>query len=770
MKKQNDKRYLFEPGDTLRKVASQDFKVSSMFEAKEKINKIIAESVGNTRYQLRLDTSIDIPEISSNDNNMEMVSGSSKFNTFNAIVKVSTQAKGEQGKDYPITVLVTVRDGKLMPIETAEFMGHTFFFSKKFLDKALEAIDKIKANPFMLDTDSSFTGLGGKSTLSDDGRIYDVLSIRNKDSGSNGFMANAPLLSRASEAMDQFLEKSASLTEYRGIEKIVKMEAHKLADEMVSNLFEKTASLADDVAEKILTSASVFENFKKLNWKKLAEIDDKKAVQIVDIAIGGEDLMLKNAVVFKTLYNFQGPEYMRDNEKRDISFSLDKYSGSLIIDEDGNYKLLKNSAEMASRYLVADSNPDFKLKGISLKKFAEKLPSNRSDLHFLVLPDGVIGPVNIFTAGHTEDYPLESKRHLPDYIAKKCIYVRSANPFYRNTNRYDECAFILEKGFTGMKSISDEDREAIISNLIESPEQAQYDFNSAHLISEDILVISVKGYITTPVESLTDIIFGYKSSDKPLSKIASEDFVRVEKPIPDVNKYNVTLSKGMLNKKMFAALREDEVVKLLKSVSIAEPEAISMVAFLKAGEREITRNVPLDFSLIDGSMVEEKATDIVKNFMGKMFGKPQQEELLKEVVSSQIGAMLSESPTSAVNGLRFISSLASDAEALADRFEKLAVDHRSREFQEIAKCMVACARMDQMMVKVASEVTMLDSREAFKALSDIKPLIEKSAAMLYDLKRDQDYGETLVGQNTLSQAFNTLNRLYTYSTNTHVSA
>lgn len=766
MKLHSNKKYLFEPGDLLSKIASEEFKVSTAYEAKERLKKKILESVGNTRYQLKAEVEIHPLNISSNGGNSQSM-GKEDFASFDATVRVYPFPHKTGQNNLTITIPARIRDNQLLPIDTADFMGTTFLFSKKFFEAALLAAEEVSKNPYVLDQDSSFAGIeDAQGTFTDNGRIRDVLQIRNKEVGTNGWMANAPMFMTASEHLDAFLEKSANLTEFKDIKAEVEKKAFELADELVKHAFEKKATLTEDIGQRLMESASVFQMLKAMNWKKLADVADKACVEIVDLDVESESMKLKKAVVFKGLYAFGGRAYNLNETVYD--FALEKHSGSVIIDEDYNYKVLRASSEMASRYLVADSKPDFKIKAESLEKVMGRYPSSRSDVFFLIIDGGLVGPVNL-TCPFSENQvffandPANQEHNRIGKVAKQTVEIRSLDRTMVPKDRAEQCVFVLDSKTEGLKAISEEERSELIGNLFENYRDLSWTLENCHLIGAKTMVIAVKDFIRTPVESLNDVIFGYKNSDKPLLKAASEDSIVVEKPIPDVSKYNVVLIKGMLNRKIFNGLFKEDVLKLLKSVDVPEGDAISMVAYLDAGERKITKNIPLDFSMIDGSLVETKAADIVKNLAGSMFGKREQEEVLKEIVSSQVADLLAEAPGKVFDAASMLTRLASDAENLADRFEKLAIDNESEDFLTIAKCMVATSRMDKMMHKVATVNTMIDARDLFKELKAVKPLIEKSAALLYELRGDQETGGKLIGDNTIVQSFRTLGRLNEYA-------
>lgn len=397
----------------------------------------------------------------------------------------------------------------------------------------------------------------------------------------------------------------------------------------------------------------------------------------------------------------------------------------------------------------------------------QKLPKDRKRQYFLLMEDGILGPVSLTTPfDESEIFYIESPHdtkidRVGKAIASQAVVIGSRESAMDNSG-YSDSIFILEKNVPGtFKKITNEERAAIVGNLFKNEQHVRWSVDSAHLIDESTLVIEVSDFIRTPVQSLTDIVFGVKT-DTPLDKIATEQSVMVEKPVPDANRFNVVLSEGLMKKHKYNGLKAFEVIGLLKSVGVDEADATSMIGFLNAGERTIERQMPFDLSTIDGAYKETKAMDIVKNFAGQMFGKPVQQELLKEIVATQVADLLTEAPAGVFGAAQTLTSFASDAEALADRFEKLAIDHESEDFQTLAKCCVVTARLDRMMAKVATDVTSFDAREVFTSVKAARPAIEKMANLLYDLDNEQKMGAALVGDNTINQTYRVLQRLYVY--------
>jgi hypothetical protein len=689
-------------------------------------------------------------------------------------------------KEFSMTAVIPffVRDGEIMPFDTIEFGGKQFVYTEKNLHLIISSMEEISNNPYILDEDSSYESLEEQVTnLSDAGGLREVLDIRNREMAISG----SGIERLASPEVDELLEKTYSLKPIDDkYKKIVELQAEKIANEVLETEFEKKAANINDLIEQSLQSATVFKKLKKLNWKNAKDVEDRAVVEIFDIPVDGSEGDLKKAKLFKGRKLFIGKKYRyaTDNaEEKDLPPEVIDVNDILLYDETKNIKVLREKSNLYNEYKVANTNQELSLTGTTLnKELKEKEIKNK--MFFIVNGNDIIGPIEIrprdFEGNDIwdDDYhgTTHKKKINKDRIRNVVLDISPALPgdrsFLKDRAHSVTAAINTElKEDEKIKFATEEESTSFLENIIKTKEDMlsfEYNFGS-HLmfLHPDTKLLEVKGFINTPLTSLKQIIF--EGNDDDLKKVATDDKVIIKKPVTDLNEYHITLQKGM-KKKVFRSRNRNEVFGILKLADIDDSEISAMLGFLDSGEKEIERILPISFDGFEGKDLEDKKTDLVKKHMSKLFDPNKANyfaenvatDIGKETVSSQLADLATDIGPKAMDVLQH---LASDSAALSDRMEKIAVDTKSKDFQDIAKLMVITNRVDNVILKSANEGQIFNLKEVEGKLKDIVPSIEKAASEIYNLRKDQEVlGEVVVGDNTITQSLRTLDRLKKYAT------
>ena len=779
------RRARFEPGDYLTKLAEEEVVGKTPGEIKKNICNIMHKKVDKiSPGTFKIETKLMLAAKTTD------LKGSSELQEFRSEITaadgvINIQKRGPKVNIYA-TIPFILREGKLLPFDIIELGGRKFVYSDANLAKVINAIEAIEKNPNLLDEDSSFERLDDFTNNStDDGSLRDVLNIRNREMASSGLG-----LETFASLLDENLEKTAS---FRIVDRpmidVITDKAMEIAREKIAEEFEKTAGDLDATSEKILQTSTVFSEFKGLPWVNVTKLENTSA-QILDFDRGRENLELKDARVFKGRA-LPLPSSWDGKTKATVSTSDD----ITIIDKDGNYKVLRPKTDIYKEYKVVNNTPDFRPAMKSLSDLvSEGVIKKDFDKKFFILEgEQLFGPLKIHTKDsitsdmgmpialeeNPQPKPMEADQTNPfkGLFFEVCSEVLPGDrPMFNKSNRSSNFTAVLNKNKPVLTFASEEESFAFLENIYKTDEEMNLIRNNLEgnlfWISENTQLIEIADQIITPVTDIKQIIL--EGTDGDLRKIAGNDKVTLRKPIADKNMYFLELSKGPRDRKVYRSIKKHEAIAIMKNAGIEESEVIGMIGYLDSGEREVVRFLPIDLTRLTGSDVKVEGENIAGKFLGKYFNPREASRAVSTIVNETGKEALADKAAegilrvgpNAIKALETITSLASDAEALADRFEKVAIDHKSRDFQNIAKMMVVTSRIDKFLAKTAGEMFSYDVSDSFDGLKGLKEPIEKAAAMLVDLKDHQDVvGNEILGRNTIVQSLRTLDRLNKYASN-----
>jgi len=777
--KNSSKKYMFEPGDYLTKLAGIPLKGSSPMEIKNQVEGLISEKIAKAKTSRTINIKSNISSLDGESLKNKGIQGS--YKNLNGILSLKYPF---EEFNMTATIPFFVRNGEILQFDTIEFGGKKFVYTDKNLYLIISSMEEISKNPYILDEDSSYAGLEEQvNNLSDAGSLRQILDIRNREMAISG----SGIERLASKEVDELLEKTYSLKpiDDKYLE-AVEFQAEKIAYEVLEEQFEKKAANINDLIEESLQSATVFSKLKEFNWKNAKDVEDKSVVEIYDIPEDSGEGELKKAKLFKGRKLFIGKKYGYgpDNDK-DLPPEIIDTKDLVIYDETKNIKVLREKSKLYNEYKVADTNQELSLKGTTLnKELKEK--EIRNKMFFIVNKNDIIGPIEIhprdFEGNEVWDESYHGTTHKKkinkDRIRNVVLDISPALPgdrsYLKDRTHSITAAINTElKEDEKVKFATEEESTSFLENIIKTKEDMlsfEYNFgNHLMFLHPDTRLLEVKGFINTPVTSLKQIIF--EGNDDELKKVASDDKVIIKKPVPDLNEYHITMNKGS-KKKVFRSRNRNEVYGILKLAEIDDSEISAMLAYLDSGEKEIERILPLNFDGFEGKDLEDKKGDLVKKHLSKLFDPNKSQYFAQnvannmgnEIVSSQLADVARDVGPSAFEALDILSSLASDSSALADRMEKIAIDNESHDFQDVAKLMVLTNRIDEMIVKSANDGETFDLLGIEEEFKNIIPSIEKAAAEIHNLRNEQEVLGKVIGDNTVIQSLRTLDRLKKYTT------
>lgn len=645
----------------------------------------------------------------------------SKKHSFKGVATFSPREKVD-GITLSMTIPFVVKNNVLEHPETIRFLGKELIFNEKNLNRVLKAAEEVIRNPNVLDEDSSFEEVVDlTNNTTDVGNLRRVLDIRNQESAKGNMYAFA------SEVFDA-LEKVSSIKRLSPADlNVIKAEATKIAAESERQELEKIASSVPGLVEESLKSSQVFKTLKAMKWENVGKVKDRTKVQIIDKTADGNDIELKPAVVFRNIFAPDG-----------------KPVSALVVDKDKNYKVIRTKEDETYKVSTSDDVVDIKLAGKKLLDVVKTLQKEKTGI--LIKGDEVYGPVTLVKKDLTAALPMATLKG-DAYAGFKTL--------------------VPHESFKDVHTPSPEEVTSFFENNVRTQDEVPWAFETFVFMPADIAFVELGGFINTPIHSIKDIIFD--GSDEPLAKIAFSDGVMIKKPVPDMDSYQVMFRSGN-DKRSLRDLTKTELFEACLVVGVPKPEIVAMVSYLDSGEKEVDRRLSVDLSRLDGAGIKAKSNSLFARFKDAFFEPTDARKVMEDVLmgaGSEVTAdILQDSPRlfEATGVFSDLVSKMADAGHLADRFEKLALDTRSKDIQTVAGLMALTHHMDQSLVKISKEAGLYDLSEVKTALRDLKPAIEKCAALLVELRDDQEVtGDEVVGRNTVHKALLTLDRLNEYA-------
>lgn len=667
-----------------------------------------------------------------------------------------------------------IKGEEILPFDIIEFGTQKFVFTPANFIRILEAMKKIAKDPGVIETDVSYDGVEDHySPISDVGHMQELMNIR-----QNQLNFDDSTISAVAGQIDDFMDKVAEIKPlHKNFVKAIEVEAEKVAYDASRTAFEKIAGDTTDVSDRILQSSDIFKKLKGLPWKNLKALKTGEKIQIVDAETGGGELKLKNAICFAGR-NVPVSKYVKD--KREMV--IDTYSDRIVVDEDGGYKVLRAGTDMYEEYKVVASNPDFKLKARNFDEAILDLDEVKETQYLIIMGNEHYGPLKLgrikseWVHGYGANQPMNSAFNTLNQV----LFTLDGGD-QANEHSWGGKPLLIMDG-TGSKKLehmSYPEVRQYLENICSSPSEVANIIGNlsaeggAFKVPKDAKVIELKHFISTPVKSLQDIVFD--GNDLDLTKVAAGEEVILRKPVPDQDNYSMIFKRGVFDQKKFDNLVKEDVIAIARNTKVSENEIIAMLAFLDSGEKEIARSLTFDLSGIDGTEVKNKKDGLVTKIIDKYLtpfdagsiARGVGTDAATEVVADYGSKMMGSVAQPAFSAIKGLFSLASDAAALSERFEKIAIEKESEDFKALAHLMVLTNKIDNAMIKMASAQD--------KELFDVKPLlrevpqmvsglIEKAAAEVYDMAVTQrNLDEELIAQNTLTQTLRTLDRLSKYA-------
>ena len=768
--------YLFEPGDNLTKLAEEDIEVKNFTEFNHEVNKRLTKYLGQgSRASARLEVKTAFPEHwnkSKSENPAELILTDSGY-----IKLTDSSARGE----IPVALIIpyTFSNGKILPFETIELGGSRFVFSEYALNKLFDVLKDIAKDPELLDEDSSYEGTtNAVNNATDGGNLRDILNVRNLDSYN---------LEAFAGIIDDAMEKTASilpLTDeyFIQVEKI----AQQVATEVAEMEFEKTAADSSMVLRQIVSASDVFREFKALPWACIHDIDSK-AVEILDSDQESDSFERKLAQIFRSHKSFLG------QGGKDNNVQISSTTDLVLIDEDSNFKVLRKTNPVYKNFKVIDSKPVFRPDWVPVNKMLTKIGDKFDKLFMIKEGDNLYGPVKLRKVLISKEKdmgrsvfgePEESNVHyvtnlstLDDILFEMDVAVLPVDKAVNaSADRWQTKVSVFLKDGIGVKALSPVEASSVLEENIKDSYALSLVYNrltpSAFTLGRDTEILEVKESIITPVSDIDKLIFD--ADDQPLQKMAGASKVIIRKTVPDKDDYNISFDGGVGGQsKNIKNLTKADVIAVMRNAQISDDETIRMVAYLDAGNKMIEQYLDYNLDSFSGGSVLDRAKDLTAKMKANLFGNDAAKTVAlsaargaQQEVGQAAGArLLQQAGPTAFKAVDIFSKLANDSGALADRFEKIAMDQRSMDFRNIAGLMVVTHRFDNLIKEACEyEENLYDVSGLRPELIKLQPAIEKAAGELYDMMEDQkETGVEYLGHNTITQSLRTLDRLHAYS-------
>lgn len=674
---------------------------------------------------------------------------------------VEKRVKSEVGKDAKVNVVISVSDSDGDLVKNGKGSAKVSVNGKKF-SVPFDIVDGEISNLTEMDVDgkkvaynkqtlaqmnkkddeesNAFIGTDKPSNESTDpGFLDSVIRIRDEHMARQTNASNTNRYVVASEDCDKIFKTACSIREvdknaYKDVEAMVR---HKIAN-AVSTRLEKTAS--EEVDKKVSHAEEVFKRLENLPLKSVHTM--KNGQKILFPERTNNELSMTPGVVFKDI-DSDYFKAMYEHPKSSIS--------TIVVSYDGRIALLEASDQFLG---LVDDGANIKLPATSMRGV------EKGKCYMPIIGNSVIFPVEVFKLCDEVYDPLENDilKEVGQAIGKDKPILNVKPLVTKNTATRGQVRCILLPGgrfrfderkirvgghnctvSAGRDRLYDffKDNQNLLNSL-----GSLYDIDRIVDIDPDTRVIKIKGTITGYVGAKDELKPSYKAlTPSELIKTASADKVHVRLANPEQQLWSAR-TVGTNRKTFGNKLSKKELNTVLLSMGYNTKD-IGDIITTSRRKGEIYKELPLNTDinrLFDGE-VDTLTKKTMSKVKGKVFNKDKAKDAVHNIgigmVSSMLGDVASDSSI-IYHGLDAVSKLAETSEATSIVLEKLAMEYKSTDLQDVAKLMVAGNRVFNSLTDTYKRDLDLDMfKEACETIVDNRECLEHYASELSTLSRQQ---------------------------------
>lgn len=631
-------------------------------------------------------------------------------------------------KGSKVSIPFQVVNGEVSDFTEIKVGKESIAYSKQSISKILEQSKKTSGTGAFIGTSRT------ENESTDRGFLDDVIKIRDNHV-SKQTNTSAGRYITASEACDEILSKSASVKEikeinYAAVEAIVR---EKVAASVVEKL-EKVASI--NIDKKVSHAEEVFAKMEKLPLKSIHTM--KHGQKILFPEVKGNEISMTPGIVFKKI----DKDYYKACRYETITTTYT----ALVMSYDGRIALLGSGQNMLA---LEDDNVNFKLPSTRLKAVQPK------QNYIAISGDNVVAPFYISNRMESRYEPLQIVKELSEILGVHDPIISIKPAFVESDGWIPDISIVLMNGEpfkSHLKSVRVGGNKRYSNGVVEKLKK--YLINKPELLSSVSSLISFDSSIVadpeTRVAKINGVITGYVSNKNELNpninraadhlKLANYDVLKIEKVAKDKDEYSVKVNGK--NKKDFGSkLSKKETQTVMLSMGYKPDEigeAMHCVKHTGKYNKQLPKNTDIN-KLYDGE-VDSRTKRIMKAVKDSAFDKKKAKDALKDfyigTATGTLGEMASENDT-VYAALEYLSKFAKESSAAAITFEKLAIEYKSEELQNVAKAMV-CANNLFNSVKDAYNGKELNLfKEACESVVSNKDALEEITTGLAQLSRDQ---------------------------------
>ena len=556
-------------------------------------------------------------------------------------------------------------------------------FSRENLKKAIAFLDNRAQRMQENSVGSPYVGLAEKTNpTTSSGFLGNTLNIQDRYRFPQ--MSNGSMYVSASKRFDDLMEKIATMQEFdwNSVQKFFLMKEAREKQAEIDGYFE----LAKNAGESNI--GDVISRTRNVKWKDIGDIPNKGYITFPELKNGNE-LSMTFGVVFK--------EFVFPNRNHPESEIENTYT--VVLAQDGRMRILQKGEKMLC--MSADKNAGrFKTKSFdSLKK---------ADMFMMFYKDSVTFPMKVDDISVRNDAAnehLKVKKYTVsdiNYSGKEFFYNKPENAFM--ARRY--FTIVPSEGVAKFCEVTKDElanlksRDSVVSrrmlrDMLPS-ESKLYSINPKQY------VLCICGTIDTFFKDKKEMEFILSNmsdlkDDMAFLKTAMEnEYVTVQCMDKDAGRYSVSLHYNDKSKRMFVErikrfdnIDPGKVRGILHAIGFSVPRTQELLQKAKL-DRHITVSLPQGFDAdkITGAKSKSAAMQRFNRARKNVFSNKD----VQTIAAKSLGYALTDTPIAKSETVRKIvlnkaASNMEESRALAKVFEKLAMEHESPFYRDIAKAM-----------------------------------------------------------------------------------
>ena len=628
-----------------------------------------------------------------------------------------------------ISIPFQIVDGEISDFSEIKVGNESVAYNK-------QSIGKISKSTKSTNDSDAFVGTSKYDNESTDrGFLDEVIKIRDNHA-SKQTNTNAGRYITASEACDEMLNKTSEIREvnnndYAAIEAMVR---EKVAS-TVGERLEKIASI--NIDSKVSHAQEVFARMERLPLKSVHTM--KHGQTILFPEINGNEVSMTAGIVFKKI-------------DKDYYKAVNRYAGvssdytTIVASHDGRIALLGSGQTMLA---LEDDSAKFKLPSTRIKAVEPK------QTYFAVVGDSVIAPFYIKDRFQDHYGANNIVKELSEVLGVHDPIIDVKPAFTSESGWGPSVEIVLipgERFATHLKKVKVGGNTRYINgatdilkktlshkpNLLASV-SSMINLETATTADPDTKVVKVKGLIKGYISHKNELNPNINRAADHI-KLANYDVLRIEKIAKDKDEYSVKVNGK--NKKDFGSkLSKKETQTVMLSMGY-KPDEIGEAMHNVESKGKYHKQLPKSTNinkLYDGE-VETRTQRIMNKVKKHVFDKDKAKDAAKtfgvNMTAGTLGDYASENDT-IYAALEYLSKFAKESSAAAITFEKLAMEYKSEDLQNVAKTMVAANNLFSA-VKEACEGKELNLvKEACASIIENKCALEEIATGLVELSNDQ---------------------------------